>query len=169
MAKAIRPLIDRFMDKVCVRGPGECWDWTVSVNERGYGWIGGEFPSKKILKSHRLSYEFAYGEIPDDMCVCHTCDNRRCANPRHLFLGTHSDNMADMARKGRGRTCGFGSNCGPRAGEDSATAKLSDSDALEIRILIAANNLSQSEIGAMFGVSQNTVSRIKLRKNWRHI
>lgn len=75
-----------------------CWQWKGSSNKDGYGTT--RYMGKSIM-AHRLSFLLHGGEIPDGMCVLHSCDNPPCVNPDHLFLGTHQDNMDDMARKGR--------------------------------------------------------------------
>ena len=91
--------IDLFWSRVDKRGEGECWPWVGGIDTGGYGhatFFGASF------QAHRLAWEFAHGQIPASMLICHTCDNPPCCNPNHLFLGTPADNMRDMQKKGRG-------------------------------------------------------------------
>lgn len=77
-------------------GPKSCWNWKLSCN-KGYGQFN--FNGMKLV--HRLIWCAIHGRPPIGMCVCHKCDNRKCINPAHLFLGTQQDNLEDMLSKGR--------------------------------------------------------------------
>ena len=88
--------MDRFWAKV--DKSGDCWMWTASKHQKGYGQVRIE---GKLYRAHRLSYEWTYGSFDKKLCVCHKCDNPSCVKPEHLFLGTVTDNMRDMCVKGR--------------------------------------------------------------------
>lgn len=97
-----------FWERVDVRGPDECWNWLGALKDNGYGQLTRLGVSKKPLKAHRVAWVLAYGPIPagsgvHGTCVLHHCDNRRCVNPSHLFLGTNHDNVRDMHAKGRAK------------------------------------------------------------------
>lgn len=89
---------DRFWSKVDIKEPDECWNWGAGCFSHGYGnfWDG----SARVL-AHRFAYIDVKGPIPNGLLVCHKCDNIKCCNPSHLFLGTNADNVRDCARKGR--------------------------------------------------------------------
>ena len=91
---------DRFLDKVKVGNPDECWEWQAGCSG-GYGILSGVNGNPE--RSHRLAYQYWVGEIPKGKVVMHSCDNRKCCNPSHLSLGTIRDNILDMYSKGRGR------------------------------------------------------------------
>jgi hypothetical protein len=95
-------VLERFASLTDKRGgAGECWPWRGSLNgKNGYGSF---FPAgRRRVYAHRFAWEIVRGEIPPGLCVCHRCDNPRCCNPAHLFLGSRFVNALDMARKERG-------------------------------------------------------------------
>lgn len=132
-----------------------CWLWTGKKNDGGYGELQ---VNKKIIKAHRFSFILHGGVVQNGHEVCHSCDNPSCVNPAHLFSGTHSDNMRDMARKGRGYWP-------DTRGERHGASKLTSADVIAIR----AATGPQSAVAARFYISQTTVSQIRLRKRWAHI
>lgn len=100
MPKYKLSLIERFSTKYDIKESG-CWEWNGALRADGYG----------ILKvdgvcdgAHRYSYKLHKGDINDGMVICHTCDNRKCINPDHLFMATQQDNLLDAMEKGRLKT-----------------------------------------------------------------
>ena len=146
--------IARFEAKI--RKTEGCWEWTASCAGKGYGQM--KLPrERKQAYAHRLAYLIYKGEIPPRRGVCHTCDNPKCCNPEHLFLGTSHDNHMDMVSKSR-----------HLAGAKNGSAKLTESEVLQIRGCLALG-LPQRKIAAMFDVSQITISRISTGQRWKHI
>jgi hypothetical protein len=147
-----RPFEQRFWERV-QRGDG-CWIWTGFVPaDPGYGRI---WKNGRNEGAHRISYEIAYGPIPDGMSVCHRCDNRACVRPDHLFAGTQVDNIRDCVAKGRNR---------PPRGTRQGRSKLTESDVREIRSR-AARGETNEQIAADFSISGPQVGRIHRRESW---
>lgn len=168
------PLQDRFWEKVNKSGPihpvlqTPCWLWTGTSNgsKAGYGLtsINGQ-----TIFAHRASYELHYGAIPDGLWVLHKCDVRTCVNPDHLFLGTCKDNAID--RQSKGRSKGEFQEGTPRPltqGESHHYAKFSEKQVSDIRQR-RANGEAGATLAKEYGVTNGTISRIFLRKTWRHV
>jgi hypothetical protein len=132
-----------------------CWEW-IGSRRAGYGRVRYR---GRHWNAHRASYDNFKGPIPEGMFVCHACDNPACVNPDHLWLGTHKQNMADMARKGRAAT-----DIKCKLGERNPAAKLTKAQVAEIRLL--RGTLKQREIAALFGVSKSQIGLIHRGKNW---
>lgn len=132
-----------------------CILWTGKCADNGYGhteWQGN------TLLVHRVAYESACGPIPEGQMVLHRCDTRRCINPDHLFTGTHADNMADMAEKGR--------HC---HGERHLSARFTDKIVLAIREKWASGAVSEKRLAQEYSTSQATIWQIVSGKTWKHL
>ena len=138
MARPRTDPIKRFLSKVKIVQSG-CHEWQAGLARGGYG----KFQDvKKTVTAHRFAYENFVGEIGDKH-VLHKCDNRKCVNPEHLFLGSCADNGADMDAKGR------------RGSTTNTTLEFAE----EVKKMLA-DRYSQQYVADKFGVSQSLVSRI---------
>ncbi len=141
--------------------PTACWEWKGNRSWSGYGlvWIAmGAIPQK----AHRVAWKLCNGDINEEQCVLHHCDNRLCVNPDHLFLGTRADNARDRNDKGRSRTR-------PLRGEANHLAKFTAADVLAIRQKYAAGGMSAPELAREFGCGTSHIYRIIKRQAWTHI
>jgi len=150
----------RFFKKVKMpKDKEKCWIWKGSVGGCRYG--GFYFNGKPEL-SHRMSWIIHYGPIPDGLYVCHKCDNTKCVNPKHLFIGTQADNNKDARLKGRAVL-----NKGPN-GSKHYLAKLDESKVCKIWELIK-QGFTQREIAKRYDVCFQVINNIWKRKTWCHV
>lgn len=147
-----KDVLTRLMDRT-VKQKNGCWEWQGTLTYDGYGRWG---INKKKDGVHRSSYKIFKGEIPKGLFVCHTCDNRKCVNPDHLWLGTNKDNLDDMRRKGRQPKL-----LGHR--------KLTIENVKEIRASYFGNFKTVKHFSKKFNVRNETISKIVHNKSWKVI
>ncbi len=159
----------------------ECWEWQGKVAKNGYGNLTYGFEGKKYhLLAHRVSYEIFKGEIPEKKCVCHSCDNRKCVNPDHLWIGNHKENIQDAKKKCRlKKTTGYKHTKETKEkfklrkphdkrGVKHHLCKLTQDDVLEIRRLMKTK-IKRKEIVKIFGIKRNYLYDIASYKTWPHL
>lgn len=136
-----------------------CWNWTGTIFQvSGYGAFKCLAMRKNHMNASRASWIIHNGPISSrKIMVCHTCDNRKCVNPDHLFLGSSSDNMIDASKKGR-----------INHGEDRPQSKLTDATVAEARRL-RQDGISWRNLAANYGVTLHCMISAITGKTWAHV
>ena len=149
--------IERFNHQHKKLGDDGCWIWTAALDQDGYGKFRGEVLGVSLNKAHRFSWAYhTQSIIPPGMMVCHSCDNPRCVNPGHLWLGSAKDNVLDMDRKNRRNV---------RLGELAARSILTEE---QVKTILS-DPRPYSQIAADYGVAAPTIGSIKNRESWVHV
>jgi len=144
---------NQFWSKVRIGAADECWEWQRYLMPNGYGHFRYKY---KTWLTHRLSWTLENGDIPKELCVLHKCDNRKCVNPSHLFLGTYKDNAIDRENKGRGNyPSGQKTHC--KRGHEFTFENTSRSKKTNQRIckkcnVIRSTNFQRKKAGKLFPI-----------------
>lgn len=158
MAKSAECIFEKFMSLVRKDDKG-CWIWTGRRRVRPTGQVsyGRIMDRGREWLAHRLSWTLFQGEIPAGKCVCHRCDDPRCVNPVHLFLGTHKENMHDCMRKRR-----------HHHGVRHRSAKLKP-DQIETILRAHADGVSISVLAERFGVKAPSIRKVVTGQTWKQL
>ena len=144
--------VTRFWSKVW-KGDG-CWSWCAGKYPEGYGsfWFKG-----KSVGAHRFSWMLHNNsDIPKGLFVCHSCDNKWCVRPNHLFLGTILENNQDSTRKNR-----------RSRGTSRPASRLNEASVLEIRGIYREGASSYRSLAAQYRVTPNTIGQLIRGDTWR--
>ena len=148
---------NRFWSKVDKKGIDDCWEWQAGIKSTGRGNFS---IGRKTIQAHRMAWMLTFGEIPKGMLICHHCDNGKCVNPNHLFLGTYKDNVKDMYEKGRDNVL---------YGEQDPKSILTEKQVIDIKTRWIPYKYSQQKLANEYGVARTTIQSIVGNKNWKHI
>jgi|ERR1700734_88650 len=143
-------------DKAMVQ-PNGCWEYAGARYPTGYGQFTME---GKNVRAHRIAYLLCVDDIPEGLFVLHTCDNRACLNPDHLYVGTHEDNMKDRSTRNRQAR---------HIGSTNGLSVLTEIKVKEIKLLFREGKLSNREIAEEYDVGMSTIANIRIGRTWRHV
>ncbi len=141
-----------------------CWNWNGATKRYGYGYltVGSRTDgSRRTKTAHRASYEHHIGPIPDGLWVLHKCDNPRCINPDHLYIGDRARNVLDMVERGRRAS---------DTGESNNNSKIREEDVIAIRKERAEKGSSYRSLAKKYGLaSHKSVMQICAGTLWPHV
>jgi hypothetical protein len=149
-----KTLEQRFLEKLDRRGDDRCWGWLAARDRWGYGQF---WDSRRMGLAHRFAYQYFVSPVPNGLCVLHTCDNPECCNPRHLWLGTNAENVADRVAKGRSNR---------PIGERHPQARLTAAQVVEVRKEYTGKRGELTEFAQRFGVSISAIADIVRGRSW---
>jgi hypothetical protein len=149
-------VIARFLSNCSHGDSAECWNWHGIMNTNGYGRFS---LNDRHRLAHRVSFQMFIGQIPKGMVVCHRCDNRKCVNPNHIWLGTQSENLKDAFVKGRMKHP-------DTTGEKNGNRKLSWEKVRAIREM-KSSGVKSFLIASSFNVSTSTIYDIVKNRIWK--
>lgn len=150
----------RFESKFVKYDDSQCWEWLAFKNKKGYGAI--MYGDIGNIAAHRFSYMLYVGDFDKSKFICHTCDNPSCVNPKHLFVGTASENMKDKIKKGRVK------NPPVHKGNKQHLAKMNPEKIREIRKLFS-DGASQTDLAKKYGLHTATMNNICRNKSWKDV
>jgi hypothetical protein len=159
----------RFWSHIHVSRDSDCWLYTKGCFPFGHGCFKAE---RKSWMAHRMAWVLLFGELAPNLCVLHRCDNPPCCNPAHLFLGTKSDNSADMISKGRharGDRHAVRKNPLLVTGMKNPRAVMTDDLVRELRTLWTTGEFRAEDLGIKFGISTAQAYRIATGSQWTHV
>jgi len=150
-------LEERFWHRIKKQDDHECWEWQKKINVNGYGSSTIKLPDGQTLRgAHRMAYYYTHKIVPR-LQILHTCDNRKCCNPRHLYEGTTQDNINDKVTRGR-----------QARGEMMANSKLQDKYIPILRQRFA-NGESIKDLATEYNIDYSTMWKVVTCRSYKHI
>lgn len=158
----VQDIVTRFESKIRKNGLNKCWIWTsASTGRYGIFWAGirrTPYSTKRNELAHRFSFRLYKGKIPKGKQVLHHCDNGHCVNPKHLYVGTHQDNMDDKVKRNR---------TPDQYGEKNPCCTTSIAQVRHLRKLAKQTpKLLHRQIGEIVGLNRRQVGRILEGSRW---